>query len=956
MKALELKAESIISKNLGAMKKNIFRVLLAVGVVATVFAGCKKSEFQQVQEPIKVTLRADRPGVQDETKTQLDGTDVLWSVGDKIGVTDNAGANATNNAFTNDATDASATTTFTGETAVSGQLYAYYPYSTEVVNTNGAKPTIKTVQNPSSNASFDGSCDVLVSKPFSVSPEGTQLSDLVFRRLTAVLKIVIKGEGLPSGETIKSITLESSETNLTGKVNVSFDKFDLDGFTSATNSAKSVTVNAATPFAVDGTTGLFACVYPGKFAAGSKLTVSGTTSNCSFKKEIDITSDLVFERGKITTLNVTIGTANVTPSASFIFNSDAGLASLGIDKPNTGDGTNLGNNRYLVGPISMIATDGTKETRVYNSSGTTDLRVYKDGGSLSFSGATITKIQLTGKDLNNLSPISGTYENGTWTGSAESVKFTASGTANINTIVVTYTAGTTYSEYTVSCAPADGGTLSASSTLAKAGTEITLTATPNNEYVFNNDWSVKDDSENPVTVSNGKFTMPASDVTVSASFAKKTYTIDMVSPENGTFEVKVNGVQASTASKGDEITLEATPVGGYEFGMWNVINKETSIPITVTDNKFTMPGAEIQIGATFITPDSVPVYASLADLVAAGAPVNTGSLVTVTLTDQKITKLYKSGEKINGVYFMVGTQEVEIYCKDAPSTWKEGGSISGTLTNCIWQLYGTTWELCPTAWTGLTYKAPCATPTITFTGNKATIECTTEGATIKYGLSNDDTQPEINTTYTTEVELSNGQTIWAQATKDGMMPSDVASKKYTAGTPTWTRVTTIAELTAGGTFIMGYEATAKSGVIVPLRSADCNATTSANGIFYTGTTAGSSTNGTIDMSKLTESADYEVYISSPASGKINIQMKDEKGSYYGATSGGTTSNKARLYTSGNSAETNLTPEFSSETNNQFKLTSDVTGQYKYLKYNTGSPRFAYYNSAGSNIVFYKKSN
>lgn len=788
MKALELKAESIISNNLGAMKKNIFRVLLAVGAIATVFAGCRKSELQQAQEPIKVTLHADRPDVQDETKTQLDGTAVLWSVDDQIGVTDNAGKNATNNAFTNDATVASATTSFTGETAVSGQLYAYYPYSTEVVNTNGAKPTIKTVQKPSSNASFDGSCDILVSKPFSVSPEGTQLSDLVFRRLTAVLKIVIKGEGLPSGEEISSITVESSETDLTGKVNVSFDKFDLDGFTSATNSAKSVTVNAATPFAVDGTTGLLACVYPGKFAAGSKLTISGTTSNCTFKKEIDITSDLVFERGKITTLNVAIGTANVTPSASFIFNSDAGLASLGIDKPNTGAGTNLGNNRYKVGPISMIATNGGTATRVYNSEGNTDLRVY-NGGSLSFSGATITKIQLTGENLDKLSPISGTYENGTWTGSAESVKFTASGTANINTIVVTYTAGTTYCEYTVSCAPADGGTLSASSTLAKAGTEITLTATPDDEYVFNNDWSVNDASENPVTVSNGKFTMPASDVTVSASFAKKTYTIDMVSPENGTFEVKVNGVTAHTASKGDQITLEATPVGGYEFGMWNVINKENSNPITVTDNKFKMPGANIQIGATFITPDSVPVFASLADLVDAGAPVNTGSLVTVTLTDQKITKLNKSGNNINGVYFMVGAQEVEIYCTNAPSDWKEGGSISGTLTKCIWQLYGTTWELCPTAWTGLTYKAPCATPTITFTGNKATIECTTDGATIKYGISDDDTQPEINTPYTEAVELTDGQTIWAQATKDGMMPSDIASKKYSAGTSTGTSVT-----------------------------------------------------------------------------------------------------------------------------------------------------------------------
>ena len=172
---------------------------------------------------------------------------------------------------------------------------------------------------------------------------------------------------------------------------------------------------------------------------------------------------------------------------------------------------------------------------------------------------------------------------------------------------------------------------------------------------------------------------------------------------------------------------------------------------------------------------------------------------------------------------------------------------------------------------------------------------------------------------------------------------------------TWTRVTTMEQLTSGGTFIMGYEAAAKSGIIVPLRSADCNATTSANGYFYTGTTANSSTNSTITMSSVVNTSAYEVYISSPASGKINIQRATSTGNYYGASSGGSSKNTARLYTKGNTTETNLIVEWASETNNQFKLRTGVSGIYKYLKYNTSSPRFAFYNSAGEKIVFYKKS-
>ena len=109
-----------------------------------------------------------------------------------------------------------------------------------------------------------------------------------------------------------------------------------------------------------------------------------------------------------------------------------------------------------------------------------------------------------------------------------------------------------------------------------------------------------------------------------------------------------------------------------------------------------------------------------------------------------------------------------------------------------------------------------------------------------------------------------------------------------------------------------------------------------------------------DLSEVTTS-DYEVYISaSSTDGCINIQRVNNTGNYYGSSSNGSSKNTARLYSSGNSNETNLTPEFSSESDNQFKLKVTVTGAYKYFKYNTGSPRFAFYNSAGEKIVFYKK--
>ena len=102
-----------------------------------------------------------------------------------------------------------------------------------------------------------------------------------------------------------------------------------------------------------------------------------------------------------------------------------------------------------------------------------------------------------------------------------------------------------------------------------------------------------------------------------------------------------------------------------------------------------------------------PVYASLTELVEAGAPTENAIKVTVTLTNEEITGIYttNSGYR-NGVFLQVGNREIEIYCRDVPEIWVVGGTLSGTLTECDWKLYNTTWELCPADWSELTYAAP----------------------------------------------------------------------------------------------------------------------------------------------------------------------------------------------------------------------------------------------------------
>ena len=77
---------------------------------------------------------------------------------------------------------------------------------------------------------------------------------------------------------------------------------------------------------------------------------------------------------------------------------------------------------------------------------------------------------------------------------------------------------TTPTTYTITVnQPAQGGTIAASAETAAKDAEITLTATPAENYAFGS-WDVKDASNNDITVSDNKFTMPESNVTVTATF------------------------------------------------------------------------------------------------------------------------------------------------------------------------------------------------------------------------------------------------------------------------------------------------------------------------------------------------------------------------------------------------------------------------------------------------------
>ena len=147
-------------------------------------------------------------------------------------------------------------------------------------------------------------------------------------------------------------------------------------------------------------------------------------------------------------------------------------------------------------------------------------------------------------------------------------------------------------EYAVTVRDDGHGTGSADPASATAGTEITLTATPNAGYHFK-EWQVM---SGDVTVRDDKFTMPSDNVEIKAIFEEDA----PPTPTEYTVTVKTDGNGTASASHakavvGTEITLTATPNAGYHFKEWQVMSGD----VTVRDDKFTMPSDNVEIKAIF---------------------------------------------------------------------------------------------------------------------------------------------------------------------------------------------------------------------------------------------------------------------------------------------------------------------------------------------------------------------
>lgn len=144
-------------------------------------------------------------------------------------------------------------------------------------------------------------------------------------------------------------------------------------------------------------------------------------------------------------------------------------------------------------------------------------------------------------------------------------------------------------KYTVSIKAGDGGIVSSAGGTYDKDTQISVTATPNAEYLFQA-WS-DGNTDNPRSFK------VLSDFSLTANFVKKQYDLTIIVVGEGAVTEEVV-IQGGRYNSGSQIKLTATAAEGWEFTSWSGDLESTDNPVT-----FTIEEAH-SITAKFVMKDS----------------------------------------------------------------------------------------------------------------------------------------------------------------------------------------------------------------------------------------------------------------------------------------------------------------------------------------------------------------
>lgn len=347
-----------------------------------------------------------------------------------------------------------------------------------------------------------------------------------------------------------------------------------------------------------------------------------------------------------------------------------------------------------------------------------------------------------------------------------------------------------------------------SGTDSKGNTWTITTVTSNaKSFTQNAAYSQVGASSKPVTSITFTTTLPSSYTikSFSAKFGGFSGTAGTVTLKVGETTVATGSLNASndvvvnstSTANGNVLTVTVTDIAkgvkcysvSYTYSTGDDPEYEETFSYTEHKGQ-TVPdyGANITLSKTDVDITNTWYYCALTDTYATFYGTNGSGTITITP---------KNGATIKKVVFTTPFTSYNGYQSDGTITASEGTlstnfidkpsatetTWEGSATEAFTLTYHKTirWTSIVVTYTGGTPR--CATPEISgetsfITSSTVTISCATEGATIQYCTSTDGVNYTAYQLYTIPFQVSQSTTVKAQATKEGMVPSDEAYKAF----------------------------------------------------------------------------------------------------------------------------------------------------------------------------------
>lgn len=389
-------------------------------------------------------------------------------------------------------------------------------------------------------------------------------------------------------------------------------------------------------------------------------------------------------------------------TATFDFTNPTGLNPSVTPSEEASKGVSVSDQVFTDNGVTLVATKGSSDAVVFTGTEAKgfakELRAYK-GATVTITapeGKNVTNVSLAGTAAGGFTAAEGTFESGTWTGSASSVVLTVTATVKVNTVIVTF------------AAPGSAG-----------DTQVLFSETFESSLGdFTMDNKTLPEGVSYVWAYNSYKYAKASAYVSGKSYATESW---LVSPEvdltkasklSLTFDHAIN---KGNAEKMTELhKLYVKEVGGewkeVAITTWPAGTDWTFV--TTTQDLSAYDGKKIQfafaynsteesaatwevknvkiegLGEVVVPEPEVPHYASLADMQAAATTAKAAA--TLTADNILVTGVAKKGTNYT-VYVTDGTTSAILYGPNEPNC-KKGDKLAGTLSGNV-MVYNLSLEL-----------------------------------------------------------------------------------------------------------------------------------------------------------------------------------------------------------------------------------------------------------------------